>query len=358
MEEVVAMWETISKDQILRDIVTSVAIVIVSFLVAKIVGVLISAFRSKIIKRAPIELGNRMLELLARFGRRLIVIIGLYLAVHQLSRILSPSIFRVVDGALYIAVVFIIVLFIIDLTNTLMRWYSQRLEEKNQVFVSREFLPLFDKIVKIALIFIAAIFILKHFNQDVGSLIVSLGVGSLAIALAAQSTLANMIAGFTILIDRPFRVGDRIMLASGEIGDVYEIGMRSTKVLTFDNTLIIVPNAEIVKEKVTNLSYPDPKIRVVVEVGVAYGSDVELVKKLLREAAQSHPKVLDDPPPAAYLINFGDSSLDFRLICRIANFMEQWRVAEELRVKINEVFAKNNIEIPFPQRVVHMAKTE
>jgi small-conductance mechanosensitive channel len=165
-----------------------------------------------------------------------------------------------------------------------------------------------------------------------------------------------MIAGFTIMLDRPFRVGDRIQLASGEKGDVVEIGLRSTKILTFENTLLIIPNESIVKEMVWNLSYPNPIIRVKVDVGVAYGTDPERVKQIMVDVAKQHPEVLDDPEPKAYLINFGDSSLDFTLVGRVANYGDQWRVQEELRIAIYKAFEKEGIEIPFPQRVVHMVQ--
>ena len=203
---------------------------------------------------------------------------------------------------------------------------------------------------------IAVVQILHHFNQDVSSIIVSLGVGSLAIALAAKDSLANMIAGFMIMTDRPFRIGDRVKLESGEKGDIYDIGLRSTKILTFDNTLIVVPNQQIINEKVTNLSYPDPQIRVSVEVGVAYGTDLDHVKQLLLEICEIHPDVLDDPPPAAYFLNFGDSSLDFKIVCRVGQWGQQWAVGEALRMEINRVFQKEGIEIPFPQRVVYNKK--
>lgn len=161
-----------------------------------------------------------------------------------------------------------------------------------------------------------------------------------------------MIAGFVIMTDLPFRVGDRISLSSGEIGDVYEIGLRSTKVRTFDNTLLIVPNAEIIKEKVVNLSYPNPLLRVKVLVGVAYGSDLELVKKILEDVCKENPKVMDNPPPVSYFLEFGESSLDLRVTCFVNDWNEEWNTAEEIRLEIYKRFIENAIEIPFPQRTL------
>ena len=179
-------------------------------------------------------------------------------------------------------------------------WYNHHWSKKATSKYYDEFIPLFKRLIIIVVYTISIIAILHQFNQNVSSIVVSLGVGSLAVALAAKDTMANMIAGFMIMTDRPFRLGDRILLESGEKGDVYDIGLRSTKILTFDNTLIVVPNQQIINEKVTNLSYPDPQIRVKVEVGVAYGTDLEKAKKILVQICKSHAEVLDNPPPEAF----------------------------------------------------------
>ena len=151
------------------------------------------------------------------------------------------------------------------------------------------------------------------------------------------------------MLDRPFRIGDRIKLDTGEVGDIYEIGLRSTKILTFENNLIILPNSKLLDDKIVNLSYPNPIIRVKIEVGVAYGSDIEKVKSVMEKTARENKLVLEDPAPAAYFVNFGESSLDFILLARVEKYKDAWNAENQLREKIYEAFAENNIEIPFPQ---------
>ncbi len=151
--------------------------------------------------------------------------------------------------------------------------------KKTESTINEAVFPILNRLVMILILFIAVVISLGHFGVDVSSLLVFLGGGSVAIALAAQETLANMIAGFIIMLDRPFRLGDRIKLPTGEIGDVYEIGLRSTKILDFDNNLIISPNSELTKTKVINYSYPRNDIRVLVEVNVAYGTSIERAKR-------------------------------------------------------------------------------
>ena len=150
---------------------------------------------------------------------------------------------------------------------------------------ARDFSPLLTKVGGVLIALVGLITILQNFGVDVNSLVVSLGVGSLAVGLAAQDTLANMFAGFTLLLDRPFRIGERIQLASGEVGDVEAIGLRATRLRTADETLLVIPNSLLTKEKVVNLSHPSRALTTRLEVGVAYGSDLAQVKEILRAAA-------------------------------------------------------------------------
>jgi small-conductance mechanosensitive channel len=161
-----------------------------------------------------------------------------------------------------------------------------------------------------------------------------------------------MIGGFVIMIDRPFRQGDRVRLGDGTVCVAHTIGIRSTKFWTFDNTLIIVPNAELMKSTVHNITYPFPRVRVRVNVGVGYDSDMSLVERVMLDEAKRHPKVIDDPKPSFFFLDFGDSSLDVSLRCHVDDVGEQFRTGSDLRFQILERFRVEGIEIPFPQRVV------
>ena len=229
------------------------------------------------------------------------------------------------------------------------------LSKKSDSNIVTEFGPLIQRLIKGLVIIIGITVVLEHFNVDIKGLIVSLGVGSLALAFAAQDTLGNMIAGFVIMIDRPFRKGDRIKLEGGELGDVYDIGLRSIKIIDFENTIHIIPNKEIANKRVINYSYPDTKIRVKINVGVAYGSDIDQVKKILIIQFIKHPEILDDPEPTAYFVNMGDSSLDFMVVGRVNAYTNQWRVSEELRIGIYKALVGAGINIPFPHRTLDIS---
>ena len=250
--------------------------------------------------------------------------------------------------------VIVITTLVVRIINLIITYYLNRISRRTGTEIEKDFGLLLQRVVQIVAYTIATITVLTHFNVDVKGLVATLGVGSLAIALAAQDTLSNMIAGFVIMVDRPFRVGDRIKTPNNVVGEVYEIGLRSMKLLDFEKNLHIIPNADIIKSEVINYSYPNPKVRVKVDVGVAYGSNLEEVKRIMIEVCQKHPKVLDDPPPNAYFVNFGDSSLDLTCISFVEHYKDAWTTADEIRMAIYKAFDEHNIEIPFPQHVVYL----
>jgi small-conductance mechanosensitive channel len=223
--------------------------------------------------------------------------------------------------------------------------------QQNQKAILNTYLELLRKGTKLILIIILIFSACKGLELDVSTLIASLGVGSLAIGLATQDTIKNFISGLLIVSDKPFRLGDYIKILETNIeGHVVDIGVRSTKILTLDNNIIIVPNSTLTEKSIENLHYPTPLIKGRVEVGVAYSSDIELVKKAIWEAISEVNTILDIPKPSINFVNFGDSSLDFLVFFYVRRRDVLWDTQNELREKILEKFRKYNIEIPFPQQ--------
>ena len=179
----------------------------------------------------------------------------------------------------------------------------------------------------------------------------SLGVG---IGFGLQNIINNLVSGIIILAERPISIGDRIEVA-GVAGRVTKIQLRSTTVVTNDNITMIVPNADFISNTVTNWSHGDPKVRIRVPVGVAYGSDLKLVQRLLLEAAAEHPKALRDPSPVVLFTEFGDSSLNFELgVWTQEMTATPIHFTSEMNFIIDQKLRENDIEIPFPQRDLHV----
>ena len=143
-------------------------------------------------------------------------------------------------------------------------------------------------------------------------------------------------------------------LADGTFGDVTDIGLRSTKILSFDNTIHIIPNAELSMQRITNHTYPDIKLKVSHTIGVAYGSDMVKVKQIINEILLNKAEVLNDPPWGVWFTEFGDSSLNLLVRYWISDYREKFTIMDEINMEINRLFEKEGIEIPFPQRDLHI----
>ncbi len=203
------------------------------------------------------------------------------------------------------------------------------------------------------LIGLGIIIAVQSIGLNLTSLAVVFGLLSVGIGFGLQNVASNFVSGLIILFERPIKIGDRITI--GDVwGDVVNISLRATLIRTVDNVAIIVPNSEFISSQVINWSHRDPKVRVHIPVGVAYGSDVPLVISSLLEVAKSHPEVMEDPPPKVWFTEFGDSSLNFELLAWTLDPKSRPDVISDLNKGIDEIFRKNKVEIPFPQRDLHV----
>src|SRR5436309_1849822 len=189
---------------------------------------------------------------------------------------------------------------------------------------------------------------------NLSSLAILAGAIGVGIGFGLQNIISNFISGLIILAERPIAIGDRIEI--GHVaGQVREISLRSTTVVTNDNIAIIVPNADFITHSVTNWSYEDPRVRFRIPFGVAYGTDVQNLRRLMLEVATEHPKALPEPKAELFFVGFGDSSLNFELGVWSAEMtVSPRRFRSELYYAVEKKLRENNIEIPFPQRDVHV----
>jgi small-conductance mechanosensitive channel len=216
-----------------------------------------------------------------------------------------------------------------------------------------------QNLARLAVVTIGILILLSTLGISVTPILTALGVGGLAVALALQDTLSNLFAGFYVSIAGQVRVNDYIKLESGEEGYVTDISWRSTTLRALPNNLIVVPNAKLAQAIVTNYCLPEKRMSLLIPVGVSYDSDPDRVEQILieeaTEGAGEIPGLLAEPAPfVRFIPGFGDSSLNFTLICQVSEFVDQYRVQHELRKRIFKRFRKENIEIPFPIRTVYI----
>ena len=335
------------------------AIVIAFVLLARLVRAVLAYAGRRIFAKTENILDDRLLEVLLDNVFPVMVLVGLHIAVREVHKGANTSdqtllqILEYVQDLLYLAAVLVGIRILLGWIREFINWYLDRVSDEGAPRLKMTIGPLTTKIVDMIVGLVAVIVILDHFGVNIGSLLVSLGVGSLAVALAAQDTLANMIAGFVILVDRPFRVGDRIELPSGQVGDVKEIGLRSTRVLNFDHNLMIIPNAELVKGRITNYSHPIQEIRVILRFDLAYGTNPDDARKILIDLAMAQPAVLREPVPAVFVTDVSQANLQMTLVARCNSFNEQYAVETAIREKAYAAFRDRGIAMALPHRIVH-----
>ena len=282
----------------------------------------------------------------------LLFLLFLNLAVVQLQ--LPEKILEILNLIFFVFYVSIGTFILVRIVDLLLEKFSERVKKK----VSPREAPLVDtyysmisKVINVFIVLIALIAVLDRLGFNVTSLVTSLGVGSLAVGLAAKDTIKNFISGIMLVTDRQFRIGDRVYIKDIDVeGYVYDIGLRTTRILTISgNNLITVPNSKLTEGVIENALYPDPRVKDSVEVGVAYGSDVEKVKELLVKATEGIEGILRDPPPSVYFTSFGNSALIFKLIYYVERKDVAFGIKSLLHERINALFRENGIEIPFPQ---------
>jgi len=252
---------------------------------------------------------------------------------------------------IYVLIVLALAVWADFLAGTAAGWYSRDYSSRTQSSLEH-FLPLVRQLTRILVYFIALTIILEHFSINITGLVATAGVASLAVALAAQDTLSNMFAGLMIMLDRPFRPGDRIELDKGLVGDVLTIGTRTTRILTLENTVIVVPNKELANSRIINYVFPTPRVALKLNVGVAYDTDLPAVKQILGGILAGHPGVMTDPEPGVFFTGFGESALNLLIFCWVPDYRQKFRIADEINTAIKERFAAAGIEIPYPRREI------
>jgi small-conductance mechanosensitive channel len=271
----------------------------------------------------------------------LCLLVGGYLAAEELE--LSSRVSQAVQGTIYTLGVFLGALVAKRIFDALMKRHAGLVAKRTGSRLYGEFSPLVDKVVTFFIFGMALIVVLSHFGYSVTSLVAALGVGSLAIALAAKDTLGNIISGFIIMVDRPFLPGDRIELTSKEEGDIVEIGLGSTKLKTLEGTLMIIPNSQLVDSRIINRSYPDERMACNLKVEVPSSADLSSARAILEQIPREIPEVLTDPSPCALIRNLDREVCEFLLSFWIQDSRKKTGVADRIYSQIWRRFREEGI---------------
>ena len=325
-------------------------IALVFILLGKIADWILSAMAGRIARRSSTRLDDDVVALSHRPIFLSFVLLGLALATQHVDMADMPE--QITLSILKTIAILIWYNLFFGLITVLVREVRKTSGSK---LVQSGMLALLQNAARIALIALAIYFVFLAWDIQVTAWLASAGIVGLALGLAAKDTLSNVFAGVSIVADAPYKTGDFIILESGERGIVTQIGLRSTRLLTRDDVEITIPNGILGNSKIINeAGGPSQKHRIRVAVGVAYGSDIDHVISTLESVAADNVGICDDPAPRVRFRRFGESSLDFELLCWIERPVDRGRLHHELNCAVYKAFIANSIEIPFPQRDLHV----
>jgi small-conductance mechanosensitive channel len=354
----------IESNPLLYRFVIALVLIIISFPLGWLFKKVVRLLQKKLFSKTQTDLDDRFAQVFEKRAKSIVfTILALYALwevqmVNAEKSVAVERFIKIVDAFIYIYAAVVAISVAIGLVRVLIDYVleesakSQRQDTKQLMTIA----PLARNLISVLVILIVAAIVMEHFSINVGSLLVSLGVGSLAVALAAQETIANIIAGVIIAIDQPFRVGDRIQLPNGSIADVQVIGLRSTRILDFDNNYLIVPNSELIKSTVINYAYPTHKIRVLVSFTLPFGTDTEKVREIAVQLMKSHRFVVNDPPPAVQAMRITELGIEMRLACFVEDFIQRFDTEIEIREQLHRALTEQGIQLAVPRRMVTVEK--
>ena len=336
-------------------LVLASVIVASSLLAGVIVDLIVIQVLRRLASKTKTDVDDKIIAALKKPVFLTVVLIGIGAAFHVVTQ--NETVRYVGDSLASTVIVILWAGVGLSIAKALLTALARRAETGG--LVQPRTLPVFEIAIKILVFGGAAYGLMKSWDVDVTAWLASAGILGIAIGFAAKDTLANLFSGIFIIADAPYKIGDFIVLGSGERGRVTDIGIRTTRMITRDDLQIIMPNAVMANAKIINESGgrdTDEMRRVRVDVGVAYGSDIDKVRAVLEDIAEKSVYLVSDPKPNVRMRAFGASSLEFQLRGWIEEPVLHGRAVDELLTQIYKRFNAEGIEIPFPQTDVHLKK--
>lgn len=331
--------------------IQALIIIIVSFLIAWFFDHFIISALKKLTVKTLIEIDNRLIDMLHNPIYTSVLLLGIALATHRLA---PPEPFDFIIFSSLQSIAYIVwTVLLLRVTRLVLGQIAKN--DQHLSILHPQTLPLFENIANIAIFIFAVYIIFTAWHIDMTAWLASAGIVGIAVGFAAKDTLANLFSGVFILADAPYKIGDFVVLDSGERGEITHIGIRSTRLLTRDDIEVTVPNSVMGNTKVINESGgPAEKYRIRIAVGVAYGSDIDRVREILMDIALDQEAVCADPEPRVRFRTFGASSLDFELLCWIDQPVLRGRVIDALNCQVYKRFIKEEIEIPYSKHDLYI----
>ncbi len=321
---------------------------------AAVLGKLMLFIFSQYLERFAAKTKNKFDDMIFERTKKpllyLLIAYGIKLALLNMG--IGGAVDKIIDSIM--AVVFLYA--ILRGIDIVIETWAITFSKKTKTKVDDVLLPLFHKVTKVLFVIIGLLWILKIWQINITPYLAGVGIGGIVLGLALQDSLKNVFGGISLLLDKTYQIGDKIKLESGEIGIINDIGLRSTKIVNFDNEAIYVPNGYVANSRVLNYTHPDSKVRTHVAFVVEYGNDIEKVSKLVMNVIKGMEGVMADPAPAVQFVEMGDFALKFKAHFWVEKWSEAYNQKLEATEKIYNALRKAKIAIPYPTQTVYLKR--
>lgn len=329
------------------------AILIITFIAAFLVKVFLKTVLKPLTKKTKTKIDDIIIKGLSSIAFYVILLIGIKIGLSQFQ--LTTDVFQNIVSTL---LVLILSIFLFKIIGHFAHLWMKEWKFKTKTTADERLIPFIQKVLKAIVIVLAIIFIFSAWNINISPLLATAGIAGLAIGLAVKDSLNNILGGLQLVLDKTFKVGDKVQLESGEMGVILDIGLRSTKLKTYDNEVIYIPNGFLANAKIKNFTHPDISIRVNVEFGVVYGSDTEKVRQVVLDAMRKIETVLEEPEPIVQFLKMSDFSLDFIARGWVKEYTQAYSTKVRMTDEIYNALNRAGIGIPFPTRTVYTKEIE
>ncbi len=342
----------ISMDEIYQFIMDNrylklLAILLIAVVIAVLVKIVMKRLLKPLVEKTKTIVDDIIIQNLSALIFYIIVLVGLRIGVSSFE-LKTANLNKIIDTFL----ILIVVRMMIKMINNFAQHWMTVWKDRTDARAEERLIPFLQKILKAVVFILGIIFIFNAWKVNISPLLATAGIAGLAIGLAVKDSLNNVLGGLQLVLDKTFKVGDKVKLDSGELGVIMDIGLRSTKLKTYDNEVIFIPNGLLANSKIKNYTEPDLTMRANVHFGVEYGSDPKEVERIVIEAIKKIELVLDDPKPSVQFLEMADFSLNFVARAWVEKYSQAYSVKIEMTSQIYSALDEANINIPFPTHTV------
>jgi len=302
-------------------------------------------------KRTKTKIDDLIIERTQKPGSYLVLLLGLYVALIPLG--LPENVLVIISDVLLTLAIFCFILIGVKVIDTFIDVWGSEWAKKTESTIDDALLPLFHKTSKTLFAIFGVAFILKVWGFNISGLLAGVGIAGMVLGLALKDSLANIFGGVSMVLDKSLKVGDKVKIKN-DVGVIEDIGLRSTKLKTYDNELLTIPNGSLANSTIRNYVMPDDAHRAKVVFSVEYGADPEKVKKIVMKAIQKIEDAVYDPEPVVVFNEMADSGLKFTALVW-STWTKSYAVKLEMTKRIYDALNKAKIGIPFPTRTVHIS---